>query len=83
VSSSVYSVVELIGSSPEGWEQATANAVTEAARTFGSGLRIAEVVEQDVLIDGGRIVAYRAKVRLSYKPTAGLPGEEADAGRKG
>ena len=67
MSSSVYSVVELIGSSPESWEQATANAVEEAARTFGSDLRVAEVVEQDVLIEAGKILAYRAKVRLSYK----------------
>jgi flavin-binding protein dodecin len=70
VSSSVYSVVELIGSSPESWEQATANAVEEAARSIGDDLRVAEVVEQDVLIENGRIVAYRSKVRLSYKPTA-------------
>lgn len=68
MSSSVYSVVELIGSSPESWAQATANAVTEAADTFGADLRIATVIEQDVLIDGGVIVAFRSKVRLSYKP---------------
>jgi flavin-binding protein dodecin len=68
MSSSVYSVVELIGSSPESWEQATANAVEEAARTFGSDLRVAEVIEQDVLIESGKILAYRSKVRLSYKP---------------
>jgi flavin-binding protein dodecin len=74
VSSSVYSVVELIGSSPDSWEQATANAIEEAARTIGTDLRIAEVVEQDVLIEGGSIRAYRAKVRLSYKPGAGAPG---------
>ena len=73
MSSSVYSVVELIGSSPEGWAQATANAVTEAAGTLGADLRIAEVVEQDVLIDGGRIVAFRSKVRLSYKPGPAPP----------
>ncbi len=67
MSSSVYSVVELIGSSPESWEQATANAVEEAARSFGSDLRVAEVIEQDVLIEAGKILAYRSKVRLSYK----------------
>jgi flavin-binding protein dodecin len=67
VSSSVYSVVELIGSSTESWEKAAANAVEEAARTIGSDLRVAEVVEQDVLIEAGKIVAYRSKVRLSYK----------------
>ena len=67
MSSTVYSVVELIGSSPESWAAATANAVTEAAATFGEDLRIATVIEQDVLIDGGQIVAFRSKVRLSYK----------------
>ncbi len=67
MSSTVYSVVELIGSSPESWEQATSNAVEEAARSIGSDLRVAEVVEQDVLIESGRVVAYRSKVRLSYK----------------
>jgi len=71
VSSTVYSVVELIGSSPESWEQATASAVEEAARSIGADLRVAEVIEQDVLIEGGRIVAYRSKVRLSYKTAVG------------
>jgi dodecin len=67
VSSSVYAVVELIGSSPTSWEEATANAVGEAARSVGTDLRVAEVIEQDVLIEGNVIVAYRSKVRLSYK----------------
>jgi dodecin len=67
VSSSVYAVVELIGSSPTSWEEATANAVGEAARSVGADLRVAEVIEQDVLIEGNVIVAYRSKVRLSYK----------------
>lgn len=71
MSSTVYSVVELIGSSPESWEQATASAVEEAARSIGADLRVAEVIEQDVLIEGGRIVAYRSKVRLSYKTAVG------------
>lgn len=70
MSSSVYSVVELIGASPESWEQATANAVEEATRSIGADLRVAEVIEQDVLIEQGRIVAYRSKVRLSYKTAA-------------
>lgn len=71
MSSSVYNVVELIGSSTESWEKATANAVEEAARSIGSDLRVAEVIEQDVLIEEGRIVAYRSKVRLSYKASGG------------
>lgn len=63
---SVYNVIELIGTSDESWEQATANAVTEASKTLRD-LRVAEVIDQDVLIDGGRVVAFRSKVRLSFK----------------
>lgn len=70
MSGSVYNVVELIGSSPESWEKATANAVEEAARSVGSDLRVAEVIEQDVLIENGKILAFRSKVRLSYKTVA-------------
>ncbi|MGE0880653.1 MAG: dodecin family protein [Acidimicrobiia bacterium] len=66
--SSVYSVVELIGSSSESWEKATANAIEEAARSIGSDLRVAQVVEMDVLIEDGKVRAYRSKVQLSYKP---------------
>lgn len=70
MSTSVYNVVELIGSSPTSWEEAAANAVQQAATGISQDIRIAEVVEQDVLIDSTQIVAYRAKVRLSYKPAA-------------
>ena len=69
MSSSVYSVVELIGSSPDSWEMATANAIEEASRTIGSDLRVAEVIEMDVLIESGKVLAFRSKVRLSYKPS--------------
>ncbi|MDA3040695.1 MAG: dodecin family protein [Actinomycetota bacterium] len=63
---SVYNVIELIGTSAESWEQATSNAVTEAARTLRD-LRIARVIEQDVVVEDGRITLYRTKVRLSFK----------------
>jgi dodecin len=63
---SVYQVVELIGSSSDSWELAAQNAVREAARAY-SDLRVAEVVEMDVLIEAGAIIAYRTKLRLSYK----------------
>ncbi|MDH4146977.1 MAG: dodecin family protein [Acidimicrobiia bacterium] len=72
MSGSIYRVIELIGSSPESWEQATANAVDEAHRQLGTDLRVAEVVEMDVLIEEGKVRAYRAKVRLSYKTGPGL-----------
>ena len=73
---SVYSVVELIGSSPISWEEAAANAIDEATNSISAQLRIAEVVEQDVLIDGGKIHAYRTKLRLSYKRVSDAPQAE-------
>ena len=66
---SVYRVVELIGSSSDSWEEAARNAVREAANTY-QDLRVAEVVEMDVLIEDGDVIAFRTKLRLSYKRTA-------------
>ncbi len=63
---STYHVIELIGSSSDSWELAAQNAVREAAREH-EDLRVAEVVELDVLIENGAVVAYRTKLRLSYK----------------
>lgn len=68
--SSVYNVVELIGTSSESWEQAAATAVTEAAKTLRD-LRVAEVVEQDVVIENGTITSFRTKIRLSFKHEVG------------
>ncbi len=64
--SSVYNVIELIGTSEDSWEQATQNVIAEASKTLRD-LRVAEVVEQDVVIEGGEIAAFRTKVRLSFK----------------
>ena len=63
---SVYGVIELIGSSSESWEQAAENAVREASGNYPD-LRVAEVVEMDVLIEDGAVIAFRTKLRLSYK----------------
>ncbi len=63
---STYHVIELIGSSSDSWELAAQNAVREAAKEH-EDLRVAEVVELDVLIENGAVVAYRTKLRLSYK----------------
>ena len=63
---SVYNVVELIGTSAESWEKATANAVAEASKTL-SDLRVARVIEQDVTIDEGQVTLFRSKIRLSFK----------------
>jgi flavin-binding protein dodecin len=62
----VYQVIELIGSSSESWEKAAENAVKEASKTHDD-LRVAEVVEMDVLIENGSVIAFRTKLRLSYK----------------
>jgi len=63
---SVYKVIELVGTSSQSWEKAAANAVETAAKSLHD-LRIAEVVQLDVQIDEGKVVAYRAKVKLSFK----------------
>lgn len=63
---SVYKVVELVGTSTQSWEDAARRAVEAAAGTL-RGLRIAEVVQQDLKIDHGKVVAYRTRVQLSFK----------------
>lgn len=67
---SVYNVIELIGTSDQSWERAADAAVTEASKTLRD-LRVAEVVEQDLLIEDGKVVLYRTKIRLSFKHEAG------------
>ena len=63
---SVYKIIELIGTSTESWEKAAAAAVETAGQTLRD-LRIAEVVQLDMQIDGGKVLAYRAKVSVSFK----------------
>jgi hypothetical protein len=67
---SVYKVVELVGTSTESWEKAAAAAVDLAAKSLRD-LRVAEVVEQDIVIENGKVAAYRAKVKLSFKYEGG------------
>ena len=67
---SVYKVIELVGTSPESWEAAARSAV-EAAASSLRDLRIAEVIDLDMHIEDGAIVAYRAKVKVSFKHEAG------------
>jgi flavin-binding protein dodecin len=64
--SGVYRVTEIIGTSTVSWEEATKNAVETAAKSLRD-LRIAEVSKLDVKVDGGKVVAYRARVSLSFK----------------
>ena len=63
---SVYNVIELIGTSDHSWERATANAVAEGGKSVRDW-RVAEVTEQDVVIEEGEVGAFRCKVRLSFK----------------
>ncbi len=63
---SVYKIIELVGTSTESWEKAAESAVTEASKNLRD-LRIAEVSEMDMQIEDGKVKAYRAKVRLSFK----------------
>ena len=63
---SVYRVTELVGTSSESWEKAAAYAVETASQTLRD-LRIAEVVELDVQIEDGRVRAYRARIKVSFK----------------
>jgi flavin-binding protein dodecin len=66
MSDSMYKVIELIGSSTESWERAAKSVVEEAAKHLRE-LRVAEVAEQDLVIENGRVVAYRTKVKVSFK----------------
>ena len=63
---SVYKVVELVGTSTESWEKAAAAAVERASKSLRD-LRVAEVVEQDLLIEKGKVEAYRTKLKVSFK----------------
>ena len=62
----VYKIVEVIGTSPDSWEDAASNAVATAAQSLRD-LRIAEVVKMDMKVEDGKVVAYRTRVLLSFK----------------
>jgi flavin-binding protein dodecin len=63
---SVYKIIELVGTSPKSWEEAVSNVVATASKSLRD-LRIAEVRELDVRLENGKIIEYRAKVRMSFK----------------
>jgi len=65
-SDSVYKLVEVIGTSTKSWEDAAKNAVETAAKTLRD-LRIAEIVKMDMKVEGGKVLAYRTRVLLSFK----------------
>jgi flavin-binding protein dodecin len=63
---SVYKIIELVGTSSESWEKAAKAAVETAAKSLRD-LRIAEVDQLDMQIEDGKVRAYRARVRVSFK----------------
>ena len=70
MSDSVYKIVELVGTSDSSWEEAAKNAVETAGKSL-KDLRVAEIAELDMKVEEGRVVAYRAKVSLSFKYESG------------
>lgn len=66
MSESVYKVIELVGTSDKGWEEAVQNIVARAAKTLRD-IRIVEVMEMDAKVENGAVVSYRAKCKLSFK----------------
>ena len=63
---STYKIITLVGTSTESWEKAAASAVETASKTL-RGLRIAEVEELDMQLENGKVINYRARVRVSFK----------------
>ena len=66
MSGSVYKVIELVGTSEISWEEAAKNAVEKASKSL-KDLRVAEVTTLDMRIEDNKVMAYRAKVSLSFK----------------
>jgi flavin-binding protein dodecin len=63
---STYKVIELIGTSPNSWEEAAKNAVETASKSL-KDLRIAEAVDFDMKVEAGKVTAFRTKVKISFK----------------
>ena len=82
---SVYRVTEIIGTSTRSWEDAAKRAIETAAKSLRE-LRVAEVSDLDVTVENGKVKAYRAKVKLSFKfeaePTAAAPKKKAAKKKK-
>ncbi len=69
---SVYKIIELVGTSPTSWEEAAKKAVETASQSLRD-LRVAEITKLDMKIEDGKVVAYRARVSLSFKYDVGSP----------
>ena len=66
MSNSVYKVIELVGPSENSWEDAAKRAVETAGKSLRE-LRIAEIAKLDLKLEGGKVAAYRARVKVSFK----------------
>ncbi|MEA3435576.1 MAG: dodecin family protein [Thermodesulfobacteriota bacterium] len=66
MSESVYKIIDLVGSSPTSWEEAAKNAVETASKSLRD-LRVAEVDKLDMKVEDGKVTAFRARVKLSFK----------------
>lgn len=69
MSESVYKVIELVGTSTSSWEEAARIAIETASRSL-KDLRVAEVTKLDMKVENGKVTAYRARVKLSFKYAA-------------
>jgi len=63
---SVYKIVEIVGTSPKSWEDAAQKALAKAGKSL-TKMRVAEVIEQDITVDKGKILAYRIRLNVSFK----------------
>lgn len=70
MSESVYKIIELVGTSSDSWEKAAKAAVEQASKSLRD-LRIAEISKLDMQLDDGKVIKYRARVKLSFKYTSG------------
>ena len=66
MSESVYKIIDLVGSSPTSWEEAARNAVETASKSLRD-LRVAEIMKLDMKVENGKVAAFRARVKLSFK----------------
>ena len=66
MSDSVYKIIEIVGTSAESWDKAAENAVARASSSLRD-LRVAEVSDQDLLVEDGKVKAYRTKLKISFK----------------
>ena len=70
MSDSVYKTVEIIGTSPKSWDEAARMAVERAGKSIRD-LRVAEVIANDVVIENGKVQAFRTKLSISFKLESG------------